>query len=133
MAQPNSRFLKQGSPAVRANDKRAPVGQDARLSLLKIYFARLPTEVGSVLLGEVNPLFGQVVLREDRGNWASRDACATIDTLDRIDEQLILVAETVFVLLGVDAIDGTSVYAGGVLGADTGFCNHISHLDSPGN
>src|SRR6516225_11101236 len=33
-----------------------------------------------------------------------------------------------FVLLGVNAIDGTSVYAGGVLGADTGFSDHVCHL-----
>jgi hypothetical protein len=33
-----------------------------------------------------------------------------------------------FVLFGVDAIDRTSVHTGGVLGADTGFCNDVCHL-----
>jgi hypothetical protein len=33
------------------------------------------------------------------------------------------------VLLGVDAIDWTGVHTGGVLGADTGFCDYIGHSD----
>jgi hypothetical protein len=28
----------------------------------------------------------------------------------------------------VDAIDWTGVHTGGVLGADTGFCNDVCHL-----
>jgi hypothetical protein len=33
----------------------------------------------------------------------------------------------------VDAIDRTSVHTGGVLGADTGFCDNVCHLViSPG-
>jgi hypothetical protein len=48
--------------------------------------------------------------------------------------KLVGLGVAVFVLLGVDAIDRTGVYTGGVLGADTGFCNDVCHLlNSPGN
>jgi hypothetical protein len=40
----------------------------------------------------------------------------------------------VLILLGVDAIDRTGVYAGAVFGADTRFCNDVCHLkNSPGD
>src|SRR6185437_5704142 len=82
-----------------------------------------------VLLREVRPLLRQVVCRKDGRNRARRNAGAAVDALNGIDEELLGLAESVFVLLGVDAIHGTRIYAGGVLGADTGFCNHICHLD----
>jgi hypothetical protein len=85
-------------------------------------------EVCRVLPRVVGPLFRQVVERKDRGDRARWNACAAIDALHRIDEQLLGVAVVAFVLFGVDAIDGTGVHAGGVLGADTGFCNHVCHL-----
>jgi hypothetical protein len=66
-------------------------------------------------------------LREDCRNRAGRHARVAVDALDRIDKQLIGLGEAGFVLLGVDAIDRTSVYAGGVLGADTGFSNDVCH------
>jgi hypothetical protein len=76
----------------------------------------------------MGPLFRQVILGKDSRNRARRNACAAIDALDRIDKQLVRLGVTVFVLLGVDAIDGTGVHTGGVLGADTGFCNDVCHL-----
>ena len=81
-----------------------------------------------VLCGEISPLLGQVVGREDGRNRAGWDACAAVDALDRIDEQLIGLGVSGFVLFGVDAIDRTGVYTGGVLGADTGFCNDVCYL-----
>ncbi len=81
------------------------------------------TEVGGIFLGEVSPLLRQIVLRKDGRHGAGRDASAAVDALDRVNKKLIGLAVTVFVLFGVDAIDGTGVHTGGVLGADTGFCN----------
>src|SRR5580658_3148026 len=89
--------------------------------------SRSAAVVGGVLLGKAGPLFRQVVLREDGRNRARRNACAAVDALDRINEQLNRLAVTVLVLLGVDAIDRTGVHTGGVLGADTGFCNDVGH------
>ena len=89
----------------------------------------LAAEVCCVLLGEVSPLLGQVVLREDGRNGASRQACAAVDALSGIDEELVRLGVARLVLFGVDTIDWTSVHTGGVLGADTGFCNHVCHLN----
>ena len=88
----------------------------------------LAAEVLGVLLRKMRPLLWQIILREDGGNRACRNARAAIDALDRIDEELIRAVVTVFILLGVDAIDRTCVYTGGVLGADTGFCDYIGHF-----
>ena len=79
----------------------------------------------------MSPLFRQVVLSKNRGNGAGRDTRAAINALNRINEELIGFGVIALVFFGVDAIDGTGVHAGGVLGADTGFCNHVSHLCSP--
>jgi hypothetical protein len=86
-------------------------------------------EVRGVLLSEVSPLLGYIILSEDRGNRAGGNACATVDALDRINEELIGCSVAVLVFLGVDAIDWTSVYAGGVLSADTGFSDYIGHFE----
>ena len=88
---------------------------------------KLAAEVCSVLLGEVRPFLGQIVLGEDCRHRAGRNARAAIDALNRIDEQLIGGGVIGFVFLGVDAIDRASVHTGGVLGADTGFCDHVCH------
>ena len=81
----------------------------------------------SVLFRKAGPLLRQVVLRKDRRDRASRNARAAVDTLNWIDEKLIGIAVIAFVFFRVDAIDRARVHAGGVLGADTGFCNYISH------
>ena len=90
--------------------------------------SRLTAEVRSVLRGEAGPLIGQVVGGEDGRYRTGGDTCAAVDALDGIDEQLIGLGVAGFVFLGVDAIDRTSVHTGGVLGADTGFCNDVCHL-----
>ena len=89
---------------------------------------RLTSEVCRVLLGKVRPLLWQIVLRKNGRNRTGRDASAAIDALDRVNEQLVGLGEAGLVLLGVDAIDRTGVHTGGVLGADTGFCNDVGHL-----
>ena len=90
--------------------------------------------MGGVLLGKVSPFFRQVVGGKDCRYRACGHAGAAVNALHRIDEQLICGAETIFVFLGVDAIDRTGVYTGGVLGADTGLCDNVGHLIfSPGN
>jgi hypothetical protein len=82
----------------------------------------------------MGPLLRQVVGGKDCRDGAGRDASAAVDALDRIDEELFFLGVAVLVLLGVDAIDRTGVYTSGVLGADTRFCNDISHfLNSPGD
>ena len=97
-------------------------------------WAALAAEVRGVFLGKVSPLFRKIVEREDGRYRAGRNAGAAVDALDWVDEELVRLGEAVFVLFGVDAIDRTCVYTGGVLGADTGFCNDVGHLkNSPGN
>ena len=75
------------------------------------------------------PLLGQVVQREDRGHRADRHAGAAIDAFHRVNIELgnaiecrpaVVIRR---VLLGVDAIYGTGVDAGGVFGSDAGFGN----------
>lgn len=62
--------------------------------------SRLAPEVRGVLLREVRPLFRQIVGRKDGRDWACRHTRTTIDALDRIDEQLVGLAVTGFILLG---------------------------------
>ena len=88
----------------------------------------LAAEVLGVLLGEMGPLLRQVVLGEDGRDRTNRNASAAVDAFDRVDEELIGFGVTGLIFLRVDAVDGTGVYTGGVLGADTGFCNNVCHL-----
>ena len=90
----------------------------------------LAAKMFGVLFGKVSPLLRQVVLREDGRDRTDRHARAAIDALDGIDKKLIGVGVARLIFLGVNAIDRTSVYTGGVLGADTGFCNDVSHFCS---
>jgi hypothetical protein len=104
--------------------KRIPFNQDA-LSVNRRW--RLSAEVSGVLFGEVSPFLREIVLGEDCRDGACWDTCAAVDALDGVDEELIGGVVFAFVLLGVNAIDRTGVYAGAIFGADTGFCNDISH------
>ena len=89
----------------------------------------LPPEMRRILLRKVRPLLRQIIRRKNRRHRTRRHARPAIDALHRIDEQLIGFAVPGFILLGVDAIDRTRVNTRCVLGADTRFRNHISHLD----
>jgi len=83
------------------------------------------------------PLLGKVVQGENRGYRADWDTGATIDAFHRINVELGNVVErrtTVVisrVLLGVDAIYGTGVDAGGVFGSDAGFGDNVGHRPPP--
>ena len=83
------------------------------------------------------PFLGKVVQHKNRGYRADWDAGATIDAFHRINIELGNVVErrtTVVlrrVLLGVDAIYGTGVDAGGVFGSDAGFGNNVGHRPPP--
>ena len=83
------------------------------------------------------PLFGQVIQRKNRGYGADGDTGAAIDAFHRINVELGNVVECGTavvigrVLLGVDAIYGTGVDAGGVFGSDAGFGNDIGHRPPP--
>jgi hypothetical protein len=83
------------------------------------------------------PLLGKVVQRKNRGYRADWDTGATIDAFHRINVELGNVVErrtTVVisrVLLGVDAIYGTGVDAGGVFRSDAGFGNDLGHRPPP--
>ena len=60
-------------------------------------------------------------------------AQAAVDAGVRIDVELIEGAELLFVLGGVDAVDGADLDAGGVLGSDAGFGDHVGHgVRAPG-
>jgi hypothetical protein len=78
-------------------------------------------------------LLGQVIQRKNRGHRANRHTGATVDALDGIDVELrdFIEAGTGIIvgraLLGVDAIYGTGINAGGVFRSDAGFGNDIGH------
>ena len=93
----------------------------------------LAAEVRGVLFSKAGPLLRQVVERKDCRDRAGGNAGATVDAFDWVNEKLVGFRVAVLVFLGVDAIDRTGVYTGGVLRADTGFCNDVCHLlISPG-
>jgi catechol 2,3-dioxygenase-like lactoylglutathione lyase family enzyme len=79
------------------------------------------------------PFFGQVVQGKNCGHRADGNAGAAIDAFHRVNVELGNVVEgwaTVVVggvFLGVDAIHGTGVDAGGVFCSDAGFGNDIGH------
>lgn len=78
-------------------------------------------------LREWTPLGGEIVECEDCGNRAHRYAGATIDALLRIYIELRSLSKLALVLPGMDAIHRASIYASGILHANTGFCDDISH------
>src|SRR5262249_16538161 len=85
-------------------------------------------DVAGIFLNVAMPLFGKVVQREDRRNWADRHTGAAVDTLDRVNEELVnrfKAWATVFVLevlLRMDAVHGAGIHAGRIFSPDTGFC-----------
>src|SRR5947207_14962467 len=89
---------------------------------------RSTAEIGRVARGEVSPLFGKVVEREDRGDRANRYARPAVDALDRVDVQHLLRFVLGVILLGVDAVHRTGVHARRVLRSDARFCYDVCHL-----
>src|SRR5436190_22763725 len=95
--------------------------------------------VTSTLLVVVLRVDVDVVLRrvrhfvhgEDRLDRAGRHAGTAVDALVGMDVELFDGGELGLVLPRVDAVDGTHVHAGAVLGADALFGDHVSHSDTP--
>ena len=94
-------------------------------------------DVACVDLRKLVPLLGQVLQRENRRHRADRHTGATVDALDGIDVELrdFIEAGTAIIvgraLLGVDAIYGASIDAGGVLHPDTGLGNDVRQRPPP--
>src|SRR6476660_3122736 len=94
-------------------------------------------DVACVDLRKLLPLLGQVIQRENRGHRADRHTGATVDALDGIDVELrdFIEAGTAIIigsaLLGVDAIYGAGIDAGGVLHPDAGLGNDVRHRPPP--
>jgi hypothetical protein len=84
-------------------------------------------EVFGVALGKCSPLLRQVFHGKDGRDGADWNASATVDTLYRIDIDHFLGGKCRFVLLGVNAIYRTSIYARMILDSDARFCDHVSH------
>src|SRR5579863_4946153 len=80
-----------------------------------------------VNLGEILPLFRQVIQGEDSGDGADRHARATVNALHRIDIELFQFREFLFVLARVDAVNRANVHAGSVFGIDTRLSDDIRH------
>src|SRR5437773_8784870 len=94
-------------------------------------------DVACVDLRKLLPLLGQVIQRENRGHRADWHTGATVYALDGIDVELrdfiedgtaIIVGRA---LLGVDAIYGAGIDAGGVLHPDAGLGNDVRHTPPP--
>ncbi len=94
-------------------------------------------DVACVDLRKMLPLFRQVIQRENRGHRADRHTGATVDALDGINVELrdFVEAGTAIIvgraLLGVDAIYGAGIDAGGVLHPDAGLGNDVRHRPPP--
>ena len=89
----------------------------------------LASEIAGVLISKSSPFFRQVVGRKDGRDWAYGHTGAAIDALHRIDVELFLFGVRRLVFLRVDAVNWARIHTGGVLGADTGFCDYIGHSD----
>jgi hypothetical protein len=94
-------------------------------------------DVAFVDLRKLLPLLRQVLQRENRGHRADRHTGGTVYALDAIDVELrdFIEAGTAIivgrVLLGVDAVYGAGIDAGGVLHPDAGLSNDVRHRPPP--
>jgi hypothetical protein len=104
--------------------------RDPKAARLKTLLQELAPEVRSVLFLEADPLVRQIVAGVDSRNRAYGDACAAVDALDWIDEELIDFVRAGLVGLGVDAVYRTGIHTRPVLGADAGFCDYIRHVSN---
>src|SRR5436190_10788135 len=89
----------------------------------------LPNKVLGVLALVFLPFIGQIVGGKDRRYRTNWDTRATIDTLHRINEQLLRLAVRTFVLFRMDAVHRTGIHACRVLGTNARFCYHICHIN----
>src|SRR5215470_16031375 len=77
------------------------------------------------------PFFWQIFHCEDRSDGADGNASPAVNALGRIDVELSHTFMLWLIFAGVDTVHRAHVHAGGVLGADTRFGNHVSHSASP--
>src|SRR5690349_3822379 len=78
-------------------------------------------------LGEVRPLLGQLVLREDRVDGASLDARVAVDALLGVDVEHLDAVVVGIVGRRVDAVHGADLDARVVLDADARLGDHVGH------
>jgi hypothetical protein len=131
-----------GTPfdAVYERSERARMALEAARAQLKEHIAQhdclasliredgwLSAEISGVLLREVGPFFWQIVQREYSRHRTHRNARTAVDALDRIDINQLFGSKLRVILLGMDAIDRTSVHTGRVLSPDARFCDYVSH------
>jgi hypothetical protein len=79
-------------------------------------------------LHEAGPFIGKVLFGEDGADGAFVHTQAAIDACVGIDVQLIGAIEFRFILGGMNAVNGTNVDAGRVLGGDAWFGNDVCHV-----
>src|SRR6185437_11039446 len=91
----------------------------------------LTSEVLGVLTFVILPFIRQIVGSEDGRDRTHWHASSAIDTLHRIDEELLRFAVGTFILFRVDAVHRAGIDACRVLGTDARFCNYICHFISP--
>src|SRR5579863_557806 len=87
----------------------------------------LAAVVGSVLRGELRPLFRQIIECEDGRDWTDRDAGAAVNAFDRIDVEQFRGTVVGLVLLRMNAIHRTRIHASGVFGADARLSDYVGH------
>ena len=85
-------------------------------------------EVVGIHCCEVLPLFRQVVFGEDGLNRTRGLTSAAVDTFIGMNVEHLRCLEVSFVFSGMNAINGADVHTCGVLGTNTGFCDHVGHL-----
>jgi hypothetical protein len=81
-------------------------------------------------LGKVLPLLGQVVFGENRLDWTGRLARSTVYAFRRVYIEHFRALEIRFILSRMNAIYRANVHASGVLGADAGLGDYVSHKSS---
>ena len=81
----------------------------------------------ALLLGEVGPLVGELVLGEAGVDGAGLDAGVAVDALVRVDEEHLDLVVVGLVGRRMDAVDGADLDAGVVLGSDAGLGDDIGH------
>ena len=87
-------------------------------------------EVISVDLDKVLPLFGDILIPEDRFDGASWLTSSAVNAFIRMNVEYFRRLIFSFILPRMNAVDGADIDTGSIFGADTGFANHISgHLD----
>src|SRR5215204_7216699 len=84
-------------------------------------------EVVGVYLDEALPLVRELVLREAGVHGAGLHAGVAVDALLRVDVEHLDLVVVGLVGGGMDAIDGTDLHAGVVLGVDAGLGDDVGH------